>query len=224
MTEYLQDTSDEKIIELANDLYELYANQDIVNYTHNGKVLPFKYQTLISRPIPGIYSNIEKKPSIQTILTNSIKLSLNMSTQTKNTNELKIYRESCERFKMSLSLLMRKKQQGMQVDDIDIETKTKEIKMLEQKINEIATAATFKPEINKKILTNAVTIYNVMLRNDRIPKMLFIKFAKKIGYHFNYTERFVDEYEKSNSFNGAQMKQKPGAYVPPAFRSENTDK
>ena len=29
--------------------------------------------------------------------------------------------------------------------------------MLEQKINEIATAATFRPEINKKILTNAVT-------------------------------------------------------------------
>ena len=73
MTEYLQDTSDEKIIELANDLYELYTNPDIVNYTHNGKVLPFKYQTLISRPIPGIYSNIEKKPSIQTILNNSIK-------------------------------------------------------------------------------------------------------------------------------------------------------
>jgi len=224
MTTYLQDTNDEKIIELANDLYELYTNLDIVNYIHNGKVLPFKYQTLISRPIPGIYSNVEKKPSIQTILTNSIKLSLNMSTHTKNTNELKIYRESCERFKMSLSLLMRKKQQGIQVNEIDIETKIKEIKMLEQKINEIATIATFKPEINKKILTNAVTIYNVMLRNDRVPKILFIKFSKKIGYYFNYTERFVDDYDKSNTFNGLSVKQKQGSYIPPAFRSENIDK
>ena len=224
MTEYLQDTSDEKIIELANDLYELYTNPDIINYTHNGKSLPFKYQSLISRSIPGIYSNIEKKPSIQRILANAIKLSLNMSTQTKNTNELKIYRESCERFKMSLSLLMRKKQQGIQVDETDIENKTREIKMLEQKMNEIATAATFRPEINKKILTNAVTIYNVMLRNDRVPKILFIKFCKKIGYNFNYTDRFVDEYDKSNSINGIPLKQKPGTYVPPAFRSENTIK
>ena len=61
MTEYLQDTSDEKITELANDLYELYTNSDIINYTHNGRSLPFKYQTLISRQIPGIYSNIENK-------------------------------------------------------------------------------------------------------------------------------------------------------------------
>ena len=133
MTEYLQDTSDEKIIELTNDLYELYKNPDIVNYTHNGKTLPFKYQTLISRSIPGVFSNIENKPSIQTILTNAIKLSLNMSTQTKNTNELKIYRESCERFKMALSLLIRKKQQGVIVDENDIETKTKEIKNVRTK-------------------------------------------------------------------------------------------
>jgi hypothetical protein len=220
MSEYLQDTSDEKLAELTDDLYELYVNPEIVNYTHNGKTIPFKYQTLISRPIPGIFSNIEKKPSIHTILTNAIRLSLNLSTHTKNTNELKIYRESCERFKTSLSLLMRKKQQGIQVDDNDIETKTREIKMLEEKINEIATAATFKPEINKKILTNAVIIYNVMLRNDRIPKMLFIRFCKKIGYRFNYSDRFVDEYEKPNSINDMQTRQRHGAYVPPAFRSD----
>ena len=224
MTEYLQDTSDEKIIELVNDLYELYVNPDIVNYIHNGKTLPFKYQSLLSRLIPGIYSNIEKKPSIQIILTNAIKFSLNMSTQTKNTNELKMYRESCERFKTALSILIRKKQQGHQVDENDIENKIKEIKMLEQKINEIATIATFKPEINKKILNNAITIYNVMLRNDRIPKIVFIKFSKKIGYNFNYAERFVDEYDKTTSFNGIPLKQKSSAYIPPAFRSDNTNK
>lgn len=223
MSEYLQDTSDEKLAELANDLYELYTNSEIVNYTHNGKTIPFKYQTLISRSIPGIFSNIEKKSSIQTILTNAIRLSLNLSTHTKNTNELKIYRESCERFKTTLSLLIRKKQQGIQVDDNDIETKMREIKMLEEKINEIATAATFKPEINKKNLTNAVIIYNVMLRNDRIPKMLFIRFCKKIGFRFNYSDRFIDEYEKYNSNNDTQMRQRPGAYVPPAFRSDTTN-
>lgn len=222
MSEYLQNTSDEKLAELADDLYELYVNPEIVNYTHNGKTIPFKYQTLISRPIPGIFSNIEKKLSIQTILTNAIRLSLNLSTHTKSTNELKIYRESCERFKTSLSLLMRKKQQGVQVDDNDIETKTREIKMLEEKINEIATAATFKPEINKKNLTNAVIIYNVMLRNDRIPKMLFIRFCKKIGYRFAYSDRFVDEYDKHNS-NDTQIRHRPNAYVPPGFRSETTN-
>jgi hypothetical protein len=218
MTQYLQDTSDEKINEMANNLHELYINSDIINYVHNGKALPFKYQSLLNRQIAGIYSNIENKPSVQSILSNAIKFSLNLSQHTKSTGELKIYRESCERFKLALSLLMRKKQQGLLVDDTEIETKTKEIKMLEQKMNEIANTSTFKPEINKKILTNAETIYNIMLRNDRVPKLLFIKLCKKLNYHFNYSERFIDEYEKPNI-----MKQKSGTYVPPAFRTNSTN-
>ena len=221
MTQYLQDTSDEKLNELVNNLYELYTNSDIINYTHNGKTLPFKYQTLISRSISSVYSNIDNRPSIQTILINAIKLSLNSTLQTKTTGELKVYRESCERFKMTLSLLNRKKQQGLLVDDSEIESKKKEIKMLEEKINEIATVATIKPEVNKKILTNAETIYNIMLRNDKVPKLLFIKFCKKIGYYFNYSDRFVDEYDKPNSINDMQTRHKPGSYVPPAFRTEN---
>ena len=129
MTQYLQDTSDEKIAQLVDDLNDLYTNPEIVAYKHNGKSLPFKYQTLISRPISGVYSNIEGKPSIQSILTNAIRFSLNLSTQTKSTGELKTYRESCERFKTALVILNRKKQQGILVDESEIETKQKEIKI-----------------------------------------------------------------------------------------------
>jgi hypothetical protein len=80
---------------------------------------------------------------------------------------------------------MRKKQsKPNEIDptiDDEIEAKRKEIKILEEKINEMANAANAKPEINNRILNIAENIYNIMLRNDRVPKLLYIKICKKFA-------------------------------------------
>jgi len=220
---YFYDTSDEKINELANDVYELYMNKDITTYKHTGKKLSFKYETLLSRKIPGVYSNIKDHLSLNTLLSNAIRLSLNYSQQNQSRNDIKTYRETCERFKLALTILMRKKQsKPNEIDptiDDEIEAKKKEIKILEEKINEMANAANAKPEINNRILNISENIYNIMLRNDRVPKLLYIKICKKLNVRLEYSEHFVDDRDKPESIH--MIKHKKNAYVPPAFRKDN---
>lgn len=98
------------LIRLADRVVkELYQNKDICNYVHNGKQIPGKYEKIIQRSIHC--SNIENHKSLQSILTNAIRYSFNQTTQLNTTvaNEYRIYRETCERNKIILLSLKRKK-------------------------------------------------------------------------------------------------------------------
>jgi hypothetical protein len=98
------------LIKLADRVVkELYQNKEIYNYVHNGKQVPVKYEKMIQRPIQC--SNIDNYKSLQTILTNAIRYSFNQNTQLNTTiaHEYRTYRETCERNKVILSSLKKKK-------------------------------------------------------------------------------------------------------------------
>jgi len=227
------------LIKLADRVVkELYRNKDIYNYVHNGKQIPVKYEKIIQRPIHC--SNIDNYKSLQTILTNAIRYSFNQNTQLNTTiaHEYRIYRETCERNKISLLSLKKKKSLGdKSIDiDIDIEKKEKEIKLLQSKIDEIANITNTKPEFNKNILTLAEEAYLLLIRIDKTPYYFYGEICKKLGLRVNLDQQFPgfrdkdkdkykqkrkeDDVENEDYRNFLDMNVKKGVYVPPSFRKD----
>ena len=229
------------LINLADKVVkELYRNKDIYNYVHNGKQIPVKYEKIIQRPIQC--SNIDNYKSLQTILTNAIRYSFNQNTQLNTTiaHEYRIYRETCERNKITLLSLKKKKSLGdksVDIDiDIDIEKKEKEIKLLQSKIDEIANITNTKPEFNKNILTLAEEAYLLLIRIDKTPYYFYAEICKKLGIRVNLDQQFPgfrekdkekdkrkrkeDDDENEDYRNFLDMNVKKGVYVPPSLRKD----
>jgi len=222
------------LVHLADKVKDLYNNSDIVNYVHNGKKIPPKYEKLIERNF--LCSNIDGEKSLKSILTNSIRYSFNQTIKLNTSNEIRVYRETCERSKLHLSSLIRRKQNGENISEEDIEKKQEEIKLLEKKIGEIATQSALKPEINKNILVTAEEVYNLLLRSDKTPCYFYLEVCKKLGHRVNLDQLFPGFRDKDNSNykkkpqddddnedykNYMDMNVKKSTYVPPAFRKED---
>ena len=142
------DNSD--LLRLAEKVKDFYNNAEIYNYVHNGKKIPGKYEKLLERKL--VCSNIQGYKSLHTILSNAIKYSFCQTIKLNTSNDLRIYRETCERTKMVLMSIERRKQNGEKGLDDEIEKKKEEIKLLESQINEVASQRALKPEFNKNIL------------------------------------------------------------------------
>lgn len=221
---------------------ELYRNKDIYNYVHNGKHIPGKYEKIIQRTIHC--SNINNYKSLQTILTNAIRYSFNQNTQINTivATEYRIYRETCERNKIILLSLKKKKSLGDNSVDTDIEKKEEEIKLLQKKIDEIANITNTKPEFNKNILALAEEAYLLLLRIDKTPYYFYFEICKKLGLRINLDQQFPgfrdkdtlthkstfikkeDNEENEDYRNFLDMNIKKGVYVPPSFRKDNINK
>ena len=225
------------LIKLAEKVRDLYKNKDIINYIHNGKRIPPKYEKLIDRKI--CCSNIAGEKSLQTVLTNAIKYSFNQATQLHTTvaTEHRTYRESCERNRIILASLKKKKNLGDNSVDDDIQKKEEEIKLLQKKIDEIATISAAKPEFNKNILSVAEEAYLLLLRTDKTPYYFYAEICKKLGYRINLDQMFSgfrdrdnvitnkkkDDDDNEDYKNFMEMNVKKGAYVPPAFRKNEQE-
>jgi hypothetical protein len=226
------------LIRLADRVVkELYHNKDIYNYVHNGKQLPTKYEKIIERTI--CCSNIEKNKSLQAILTNAIRFSFNQNTKLNTTiaNEYRMYREICERNKIILLSLQKKKNLGDTSLEIEIEKKEEEIKLLQKKIDEIANITNTKPEFNKNILSLAEEVYLLLLRVDKTPYYFYSEVCKKLGLRINLDQQFPgfrdantfnqkkkeDDIENEDYKNFLDMNVKKGVYVPPALRKDNSE-
>lgn len=224
------------LIKLAEKVRDLYKNKDIINYVHNGKKIPPKYEKILERKITC--SNIVGEKSLQTVLSNAIKYSFNQATQLNTTvaAEHRTYRESCERNRIILASLKKKKSLGDNSVDNDIYKKEEEIKLLQKKIDEIATISAAKPEFNKNILSVAEEAFNLLLRTDKTPYYFYAEICKKLGYRVNLDQMFSGFRDKDNiiSFkkkddddedykNFVEMNVKKGAYVPPAFRKNDQE-
>ncbi len=225
------------LIRLAEKVKDLYKNKEIVNYVHNGKKLPLKYEKLIDRRLAC--SHINGEPSIAFILGNAIRYSFNQSTQLNTTvaTEHRTYRESCERNRIILASLKKKQSMGDKSLDADIEKKEEEIRLLQKKIDEIATLAASKPEINKNILSVAEEAFNLMLRADKTKYYFYAEICKKLGHRVNLDQLFPGFRDKDDApikkkeqdddnddyKNFMEMNVKKGAYVPPAFRKNNQE-
>jgi hypothetical protein len=92
MNKYYENTD---LVHLADKIKGLYNNPEITNYVHNGKKVPPKFEKLIERSF--LCSNIEGEKSLKTILTNAIRYSFNQTIKLNTSNELRVYRETCER-------------------------------------------------------------------------------------------------------------------------------
>jgi hypothetical protein len=220
------------LIKLADKFVNvIYKNKDIRNYVHNGKKLPLKYENLIQRSIQC--SHIENNMSLHNILINAIRYSFNQTTLLNTTvaRELRMYRESCERNKIILMSLKKKKNTGDFSEEI--ENKEREIDLLEKKINEISTLSSSKPEYNKNILSLAEEVYLLFLRIDKTPYYFYAEICKKLGYRVNLDQLFPGFREKDSTKkkdeddedykNFIEMNVKKTTYVPPAFRKNNEE-
>jgi hypothetical protein len=233
MNKYYENTD---LVHLADKIKGLYNNPEITNYVHNGKKVPPKFEKLIERSF--LCSNIEGEKSLKTILTNAIRYSFNQTIKLNTSNELRVYRETCERSKLLLLSYQRRKQNGENISEEDIEKKMEEIKLLETKINEIATQSSLKPEINKNILSTAEEAYLLLLRSDKTPCYFYLEVCKKLGHRVNLDQLFPgfrdkdttnfkkkpqyeDEDDNDDYKNFMDMNVKKSTYVPPAFRKED---
>lgn len=230
------DNSD--LLRLADKVKEFYNNPEIYNYIHNGKKIPAKYEKLLERKLSC--SNIEGYKSLHSVLSNAIKYSFFQTIKLNTSNDLRIYRETCERTKMVLMSLERRKQNGDKSLDDEIDKKKEEIKLLETQINDIASQRALKPEINKNILTSAEEIFNLLLRTDKTPYYFYLEICKKIGIRVNLDQLFAGfrdkdtvvnnkkKYSENNNDeddvdyqNFREMNIKKSTYVPPAFRKND---
>ncbi len=235
MTSYY-DNSD--LVNLADKVKDLYKNPEITNYVHNGKKLPIKYKRLFERSL--VCSNIQGEKSLYVILTNAIKYSFSQAIQINNSTELRMYRETSERSKLVLASYNRKLELGDKSIISEIEKKEEELKLIQKKIDEIATLSTLKPEINKNILNTAEEAYNILLRTDKTPYYFYLEICRKLGKRVNLDQQFTgfrdkdkpnnknfkkddkkDDSDDEDYRNYLEMNVKKSAYVPPAFRKNN---
>jgi hypothetical protein len=182
------------LIRLADKVKDLYNNSEIVNYVHNGKKIPPKYSRLFERSL--VCSNIQGEKSLYVVLSNAIKYSFAQTIQLNNSTELRMYRETSERCKLVLASYMRKRELGDTSIISEIEKKEEEIKLIQVKIDEIATQSALKPVINKNILTTAEEAYNVLLRTDKTPYYFYLEICKKLGKRVNLDQLFTGFRDK----------------------------
>jgi hypothetical protein len=221
------------LLRLADKVNEFYNNPEIYNYVHNGKKIPAKYEKLLERKL--VCSNIQGYKSLHSVLSNAIKYSFCQTIKLNTSTDLRVYRETCERAKMVLMSLERRKQNGEKDVDDDIEKKKEEIKLLETQINDVASQRALKPEFNKNILTSAEEIFNLLLRTDKTPYYFYLEICKKFGMRVNLDQLFVGFRDRDNIVNikkkqeenndddvdyqnFREMNIKKTTYVPPAFR------
>ena len=196
---YLYTITDQKITEIAKDIIDdLYKNELIVNYVHNGKPLPNFHDKLISRKIPSIYTTVEGYLSLDSILAKAIKFSHNLTSRNITNSEIKSYREVYERAKINLNQLKKNLENGLNINPIDITQKESEIEILKSKLDELGSLSAIRPEINKKILNTAEVAYNILLRNDFYPSKLYQEICSLLNIKTNSYERFPRE---NRSFN-----------------------
>ena len=225
---------------LAEKVKDLYDNKEILNYVHNGKKIPPKYERLFERSF--VCSNIQGEKSLYVILSNAIKYSFSQAIQLNNSTELRMYRETSERSKLILASYKRKYELGDKSIISDMEKKEEEIKMIQKKIDEIATLSTLRPEINKNILNTAEEAYNLLLRTDKTPYYFYLEICKKFGKRVNLDQLFPGFRDRDNVKNNKNFKKeekndsddedyrnflemniKKSSYVAPAFRKNNQD-
>jgi hypothetical protein len=221
------------LLRLADKVKEFYNNPEIYNYVHNGKKIPAKYEKLLERKL--VCSNIQGYKPIHSVLSNAIKYSFCQTIKLNTSTDLRVYRETCERAKMVLMSLERRKQNGEKGVDDDIEKKKEEIKLLEAQINDVASQRALKPEFNKNILTSAEEIFNLLLRTDKTPYYFYLEICKKFGMRVNLDVLFTGFRDRDNIVNikkkqeenneedvdyqnFREMNIKKTTYVPPAFR------
>jgi hypothetical protein len=226
------------LIRLADKVKDFYNNPEIVNYVHNGKKIPVKYERMLERSL--MCSNIQGEKSLYVILSNAIKYSFLQSIQLNNTTELRMYRETSERCKLLLASYKRKYELGDKSIISEIEKKEEEIKMIQTKIDEIATQTSLKPEINKNILNTAEESYLLLLRSDKTPYYFYLEICKKLGKRVNLDQLFPgfrdinnknnnkkfkkenkDDSDDEDYRNYLEMNVKKSSYVAPAFRKDN---
>jgi hypothetical protein len=227
------------LIRLADKVKDLYNNSEIVNYVHNGKKIPIKYERMLERSL--VCSNIEGEKSLNVLLSNAIKYSFSQVIHLNNSTELRMYRETSERSKLILASYKRKFELGDKSIIPEMEKKEEEIKMIQKKIDEIATQTAIKPEINKNILNTAEESYLLLLRIDKTPYYFYLEICKKLGKRVNLDQLFPgfrdkdnlknknnknfknnDELDDNDDYhNFMEMNVKKSSYVPPAFRKNN---
>lgn len=225
------------LLRLADKVKEFYNNPEIYNYVHNGKKIPGKYEKLLERKL--VCSNIQGYKSLHSVLSNAIKYSFCQTIKLNTSTDLRVYRETCERTKMLLISIERRKQNGEKGLDDEIEKKKEEIKLLESKIDEVASQRALKPEFNKNILKSAEEIFNLFLRTDKTPYYFYLEICKKFGIRVNLDQLFAGFRDKDNIVNikkkqeennsdedvdyqnFREMNIKKTTYVPPAFRKND---
>jgi hypothetical protein len=216
---YLYTISDQKITEIAKDVIDdLYKNELIVNYVHNGKPLPNFHDKLISRKIPSIYTTVEGYISLDCILTKAIKFSHNLTSRNITNSEIKSYREVYERAKINVNQLKKNLENGLNINPIDITQKESEIEILKSKLDELGSLSAIRPEINKKILNTAEVAYNILLRNDFYPSKLYQEICSLLNIKTNSYERFPRE---NRSFNDRSSENRSFNARPSENRSFN---
>jgi hypothetical protein len=218
--------TDKEIDDIAKKVVsELYNNIDIVNLKNNGRPLTGNLAALIERQITGIYSNIQGKRSLQSLLINAIRYSVLIEKNTTLDAEFKKLREACERRKNTLSVMERKllTDKDNQQLILEIDKAKLEISLLEEKINEIAEKNSEPPTIKKNILELAKKTYKLLLRSDKTSEKLYTAICEKLNIkidndHFGY-------YQYNNKSNYQQYQQyqqyqpeKKDVYIPPDLK------
>jgi hypothetical protein len=226
---------DKIIIDISDKIVNFYLNKEITEYKNTGKQLTGKYGILTNRQIPGIYSNITNKQSINTILINAIKYSLFSNVKAQSSTEMTELSEVYERTKIALKIQERKKNtENTTKYDEEIKIKKEILATLETKIKDITDKIDEIPHSNKQILNNAEQAYECLLRGDYTSKEIYILVCKKlrinlnISEHFgydnsrynnNYTNsRYNNNYTNSRYNNNQQSKDKTSPYIPPVLR------
>jgi len=231
---YIYNIDDQILNELADDIYKLYNMPDIVNYVHNGRPIPTKYERILERNISSIYSNIDGYISLQKLLSNTLKYCFTKPTN-KNTQETKQLKETIMRIKISINQLKQ-----ISSDSPEILIKENEINMINKKIEESNNTIENNNIIKNKYVNIAEASYNILLRKDNFPKYFYINICNKLGVRINFEEHFIRDYnnERISVKNGVikkeftndidkedamiykQQYKKKSMYVPPCFRKE----
>jgi hypothetical protein len=191
--------NDSQIADLSRKVVEMfYKNSKIASYKHSGKTLTGSIGILLNRPISSIYSNIDGHTSLSMILKNAIHFSILTNSNATLEAEFKPIREATERKKNQLEFFERKKKKNEEtgVEDektlLDIETTQAEIKLLEEKLDQIASAAG-PPIVNSSILNLAKRVYEILLRGDRTSQNLYVEICRNLGITINIADRFFEK-------------------------------
>ena len=233
---YTFNITDSMLAELAQDIANLYKMKDIVNYVHNGKNIPIKYEKLIERPISGIYSNITGYISLQKLLINTLRYCFTKPTN-KNTQETKQLRETIMRIKININQLKQ-----VNPSSPEITLKEKEIELINKKIEDSNNTIENNNNIKNKYVNVAESAYNILLRKDNFPQYFYIEICNKLGVRINYEEHFIRDYnnerisvvdgiikkeftndiDRENAMINKKTNQK-ARYVPPCFRQQTQE-
>ena len=230
---YTFNITDAMLKELAQDIYSLYNMKEIVNYVHNGKNIPIKYEKLLERPISSVYSNIAGYISLEKLLANTLRYCFTKPTN-KNTQETKQLRETIMRIKISINQI-----KELNPNSPEIPLKEKEIELINKKIEVSNNTIENNNNIKNKYVNIAEAAYNILLRKDNFPQYFYIEICNKLGVYINYNEHFIRDYnnerisvvdgvikkeftndvDRENAIINKRPNQK-AKYIPPCFRQQ----